>query len=35
LFDENFGNIHHPTIAEIAIMICNVAEKVGWDDITL
>ena len=35
LFDENFGNIHHPTIAEIAIMICDVSKVVGWDDIIL
>ena len=35
LFDENFGNIHHPTIVEIARMINDVATKEGWENIIL
>ena len=35
LFDENFGNIHHPTIVEIAQMICDVASVEGWENIVL
>ena len=35
MFDKNFGNIHHPTIIEIARMVFDEAERIGWSNAIL
>jgi len=35
MFDKNFGNIHHPTIVDIARMVFTEAERIGWENAIL
>jgi hypothetical protein len=35
MFDKNFGNIHHPTIIEIARIVFDEAERIGWSNAIL